>query len=73
MRCWPGCVDVGPSMLQFKYFGYLAVVCAVLLDLYSGKPDASALMRVSLDGAALLFAVVGLGGLALGTHRVPRR
>ncbi|MGE3476644.1 MAG: hypothetical protein AB7H70_12640 [Rhodospirillaceae bacterium] len=60
-------------MLQFKYLAYLAVVCAVLLDLYSGKPDASALLRVGLDGAALLFAVVGLGGLALGAPRVPRR
>jgi hypothetical protein len=60
-------------MLQFKYFAYLAVVCAVLLDLYSGNPDTSALMRVSLDGAALLFAAVGLGGLALGQNRVRRR
>jgi hypothetical protein len=60
-------------MLQFRYFAYLAVVCAVLLDLYSGKPDASTLMRVSLDGAALLFAVIGLGGLALGASRVPRQ
>lgn len=60
-------------MLQFKYFAYLAVICAVLLDLYSGNPDASALMRVSLDGAALLFAVIGLGGLALGDHRTRRR
>lgn len=60
-------------MLQFKYLAYLAIVCAVLLDLYSGKPDASALMRVGLDGAALLFAVLGLGGLALGTPRAPRR
>jgi hypothetical protein len=60
-------------MLQFKYFAYLAVVCAVLLDLYSGNPDASALMRISLDGAALLFAVVGLGGLALGDNRIRRR
>jgi hypothetical protein len=60
-------------MLQFKYLAYLAVICAVLLDLYSGKPDASALMRVGLDGAALLFAVIGLGGLALGSSRVRRR
>lgn len=60
-------------MQQFKYLAYLAIVCAVLLDLYSGKPDASALMRVGLDGAALLFAVLGLGGLALGTPRAPRR
>jgi hypothetical protein len=60
-------------MLQFKYVAYLAIVCAVLLDLYSGKPDASALMRVGLDGAALLFAVVGLGGLAVGPHRISRR
>lgn len=56
-------------MLQFRYIAYLAVVCAVLLDLYSGKPDSSAMLRVGLDGAALLFAIVGLGGLALGGTR----
>jgi len=60
-------------MLQFKYLFYLAVVCAVLLDLYSGKPDSSALVRVGLDGAALLFAAVGLGGLAIGGLRARRR
>ncbi|MGE4064024.1 MAG: hypothetical protein AB7E79_11720 [Rhodospirillaceae bacterium] len=60
-------------MLQFKYFAYLAVICAVLLDLYSGKPDATAVMRLSLDGAALIFAVVGLGGLAIGGDRPRRR
>lgn len=60
-------------MLQFKYLAYLAVVCAVLLDLYSGKPGASALMRLSLDGAALVFAVIGLGGLAAGAHRTRPR
>jgi hypothetical protein len=60
-------------MLEFKYLGYIAVVCAVLLDLYSGKPDASALMRISLDGAALVFGVIGLGGLALGGNRLRRR
>lgn len=60
-------------MLQFKYFAYLAVVCAVLLDLYSGDPNASAMMRVSLDGAALLFAAIGLGGLAGGHRRIRRR
>lgn len=60
-------------MLHLKYFAYLAVVCAVLLDLYSGKPDTSALLRVGLDGAALLFAVAGLGGLALGNPRIRRR
>ncbi len=60
-------------MQHFRYFAYLAVVCAVLLDLYSGKRDASAFLRVSLDGAALLLAVIGLGGLVLGHHRVRRR
>lgn len=60
-------------MQQYRYFAYLAVVCAVLLDLYSGKPDASALLRVGLDGAALIFAVAGLGGLALGGSRARRR
>ncbi|MDP1591850.1 MAG: hypothetical protein Q8M07_29090 [Prosthecobacter sp.] len=60
-------------MLQFKYLAYLAVVCAVLLDLYSGKPGASTALRLSLDGAALILAVIGLGGLAVGTHRVRPR
>lgn len=60
-------------MLRFKYFGYLAIVCAVLLDLYSGKPDASVLLRAGLDSAALIFAVAGLGGLAFGGTRLRRR
>jgi len=60
-------------MLQIKYVAYLAVVCAVLLDLYSGKPDASAFLRLSLDGAALIFAVAGLSGLAVASSRYRRR
>ena len=56
-----------------KYFAYLALVCAALLDLYSARPDATTMMRVGLDGSALLFAVMGLGGLALGPTRVRRR
>jgi hypothetical protein len=59
--------------MPLKYFGYMAIVCAVLLDLYSARPDAGALTRLGLDGAALLFAVIGLGGLALGPERVRRR
>ncbi len=53
-------------MPHLKYLAYLAIVCAVLLDLYSAKPDTSADMRLGLDAVALLFAVAGLGGLALG-------
>ncbi|MBX7200236.1 MAG: hypothetical protein K1X51_12780 [Rhodospirillaceae bacterium] len=59
--------------MPFKYFAYLAIVCAVLLDLYSAKPDATTAMRLSLDGAALLLGVLGLGGLALGPMRLGRR
>ena len=59
--------------MPFKYFAYLAIVCAVLLDLYSAKPDATSLTRLSLDSMALLFAVGGLGGLAIDAGRVRRR
>jgi len=55
-------------MLQLKYLAYLAIVCAVLLDLFSGKPGTSAVLRMGLDGAALVFALAGLAGLALGTR-----
>ena len=60
-------------MLQLKYFAYLAVVCAVLLDLCSSNPDTSAGMRLGLDGAALILALIGLGGLALAGVRFRRR
>lgn len=60
-------------MLQFKYLAYIAVVCAVLLHLYSGKPDSSAVVRMGLDGAAFLFALIGLGGFILNSARVGRR
>ena len=56
-------------MPQLRYLAYLAVVCAVLLDLYSAKPDANASIRLALDLGALFFAVVGLGGLAAGPAR----
>lgn len=59
--------------MPFKYFAYLAIVCAVLLDLYSARPDATSAMRLSLDSAALLLGVLGLGGLALGPVRIGRR
>lgn len=60
-------------MLQLKYFAYLAVVCAVLLDLCSANPDTSAGMRLGLNGAALVFALIGFGGLALAGARARRR
>jgi hypothetical protein len=59
--------------MPFKYFAYLAIVCAVLLDLYSAKPDATTSMRLGLDGAALLLGILGLGALALGPTRFGRR
>ncbi len=59
-------------MLQLKYLAYIAIIFAVLLDLYSAKPDTSATARMGLDAVALLFAVAGLGGLAAGTSRVRR-
>lgn len=55
--------------MPVKYFAYMAIVCAVMLDLYSARPGTEALMRVTLDGCALLFGVMGLGGLALGPRR----
>ena len=59
-------------MPQVKYLAYLAIVCAVLLDLYGAKPDTSASVRLALDAAALVFAAGGLGGLARGSMRVRR-
>ncbi len=59
-------------MSQLKYLAYLAIVCAVLLDLYSAKPDTTAMTRLALDAMALLFAAGGLGGLAMGTTRLRR-
>ena len=56
-------------MPQLKYVAYLAIVCAVLLDLYSAKPDTRALVRLGLDAVALVFAAAGLGGLAMGATR----
>ncbi len=55
--------------MPIKYFAYMAIVCAVLLDLYSGRPDSAAMTRLGLDAAALLFGVVGLGGLAVTPTR----
>jgi hypothetical protein len=60
------------AMPQLKYLAYVAIICAVLMDLYSAKPDTSAVMRVGLDIVALLFAAAGLGGLAMGVTRVRR-
>ena len=59
--------------MPVKYFAYLAIVCAVLLDLYSAKPDATSMTRLGLDGGALLLGILGLGGLALGPMRTGRR
>jgi hypothetical protein len=59
-------------MPQLKYLAYLAIICAVLLDLYAAKPDASVTMRLCLDIVALFFGVAGLSGLALGGSRARR-
>ena len=59
-------------MPQLKYVAYLAIVCAVLLDLYSAKPDTSTFVRLGLDAVALIFAAAGLGGLAMGRTRIRR-
>jgi hypothetical protein len=60
-------------MMPLKYFGYLAIVCAVLLDLYAGRPETAAGLRMGLDAVALLVGAAGLGGLALGPARFRRR
>ncbi|MCB2108012.1 MAG: hypothetical protein KDE14_09945 [Rhodobacteraceae bacterium] len=59
--------------MPLKYFGYVAIIFAVLLDLYAGKPEGDATWRVMLDLAALFFAVAGLGGLAAGPANLIRR
>lgn len=59
--------------MPLRYIAYLAIVAAVLLDLFSAKPDATTLTRLSLDAVALLLAVFGLGGIAFGPNRIPRR
>jgi hypothetical protein len=64
---------VGTAMHNAKYFGYIAIIFAVLLDLYAGNPAGDATYRVIIDWAALLFAVAGLGGLALGPMSSLRR
>lgn len=64
---------VGTAMHNVKYLGYLAIIVAVLLDLYAGNPDGDATLRVVIDWAALLFAVAGLGGIALGPSASLRR
>ena len=60
-------------MHNAKYFGYVAIIFAVLLDLYAGNPDGDATLRVVFDWAAMLFAVAGLGGLAVGPVSTFRR
>lgn len=60
-------------MNNAKYFGYVAIIVAVLLDLYAGNPAGDATLRVLIDWAALFFAVAGLGGLALGPVSSLRR
>ena len=59
-------------MPHLKYLAYLAIICAVLLDLYSANPDTSTNARMGLDAVALLFAAAGLAGLAMGSSRVRR-
>jgi hypothetical protein len=56
--------------MPLKYLAYVAIICAVLLYLYSAKPDTSAALRLVLDSMALVFAACGLGGLAMSTARI---
>jgi hypothetical protein len=60
-------------MHNAKYLGYIAIIVAVLLDLYAGNPAGDATFRVLIDWVALFFAVAGLGGLALGPVSTLRR
>mgnify|MGYP003641407346 CR=1 FL=1 len=60
-------------MPQFKYICYLAIIGAVLLDLYAANPNAGQSARLILDVTALLFAVAGLAGLAMGGESARRR
>lgn len=60
-------------MPQIKYLAYIAIICAVLLNLYSGKPDVTPAVQLALDAAALVCALLGLGGFALGGRRISRR
>ena len=53
-------------MPQFKYFCYLAITGAVLLDLYAADPESGQFVRMMLDATALFFAIGGLAGLAMG-------
>ncbi len=60
-------------MHNAKYFGYVAIIVAVLLDLYAGNPAGDATIRMLIDWLALFFAVAGLGGLAVGPLNTYRR
>jgi hypothetical protein len=60
-------------MNRFKYLGCMAITVAVLLDLYAGKPDGDANIRVMLDLGALFLAVAGLAGIAAGPSSQFRR
>lgn len=60
-------------MIRLKYFGCLAITVAVLLDLYAGKPDGDAGLRIVLDLGALFLAVTGLAGIAAGPASQYRR
>lgn len=60
-------------MSRIKYLGCLAITVAVLLDLYAGKPDGEAGMRVILDLGALFLAAGGLAGIATGSSNQYRR
>lgn len=61
------------TMSRIKYLGCLAITVAVLLDLYAGKPDGEAGMRVILDLGALFLAAGGLAGIATGSSNQYRR
>jgi hypothetical protein len=60
-------------MQNAKYLGYIAIIVAVLLDLYAGNPNGDATIRVMIDWTALFLAVAGLGSLAAGPVSSLRR
>jgi hypothetical protein len=56
--------------MLFKYLAYVAIICAVLLDLFSAKPGTSVIAHAILNTAALVFACGGLAGLAMASARI---
>lgn len=60
-------------MNKAKYLGYIALICAVLLDLYAGNPNRDPTLLLALEWFALGLALLGLGGLMASPLRMLRR